>query len=91
MTYMNDFDDMDCFTPRDLLLGAMFALAEHQYGVGYVLAHSGREKFGDSLFDHILRYTKYRSEFEASIAVVMSIPSRLSRRARTAVERARHA
>lgn len=56
LKYFNDFSGE--MSLRDHLLGWTFAVLEKQYGYSLTIAHHGRERFTEPLFEDMIRYSE---------------------------------
>jgi len=56
LKYFNDFSGE--MSLRDHLLGWTFAVLERQYGYSLTIAHHGRERFTEPLFEDMIRYSE---------------------------------
>lgn len=56
LKYFNDFSGE--MSLRDHLLGWAFAVLEKQYGYSLTIAHHGRERFPEPLFDTMIKYSE---------------------------------
>jgi hypothetical protein len=54
LTFFNEFEN-NLFSIREYLLGCVFAMEERQYGFAIAIAEKGKQKFGDPIFDKLLR------------------------------------
>jgi len=50
MSYMNNFENLDFLSKRNLLLGWVFATIKKQYGFALHLAHTGQTLYEDDIF-----------------------------------------
>ncbi len=58
ITYLNSFCDKNIFSLRDYLLGWIFATIQKQHGFAYILANDGNNRFNDSIFNDLRKYSK---------------------------------
>lgn len=58
VTYINAFNSD--LSMREYLLGWVFSIVHKQYGFSYKLANSGKEKFGNTIFEDLSNYSLKR-------------------------------